>query len=202
MIRYYHREVQGGDARKRAINKCGHISNKLRYVRAMFPDAKFVHIVRDCLPVVASWMAIMDEQMGQVLYWPETAFPCFWVLPAPAHADRAQVFRNDRRVYPGGGQDILVDYWRETNRNIPIQLADTPEQLYTVRYEDLCQDPAGTLHRIFEFCELGAIEPNIRDDYGREVGDQNEKFRSILGEAEIRRYLERARDVRDQFGYR
>lgn len=201
MTAYYVRDVLAGDRRRRVINKCPHLSNKLRYVRAIFPDARFVHIVRDCLPVVASWMEIMKEQPGQVLYWPDTEFPCFWVMPAPAGVDREQAFRHEARVYPGGGARCLVDYWRITNRNIPAQLTDTPELLLTIRYEDLCARPRETLHRIARFCELPEFAGDIKDDYGRALGSANDKFKRQMAEAQMREYLGRADDVRRQFGY-
>lgn len=77
MHRYYAHEVLGEKRGVRVLNKCPHLSNKLRYVRAIFPDACFVHIIRDCAPVVRSWEKIMEVQPGLVLYWPDTEYPCF-----------------------------------------------------------------------------------------------------------------------------
>ena len=61
MHRYYFEEVLCGDTKKKVLNKPPHLSNKLDYLLGIFPDAKIVHIIRDCGPVVASWVAIMDQ---------------------------------------------------------------------------------------------------------------------------------------------
>lgn len=201
MHRYYLEDVAGSDPQRRVLNKCPHLSNKLRYVRAIFPRARFVHIVRDCLPVVASWMEIMREQPGQVLHLPPTEYPCLWVLPAPADDLRERVFRHETTCYPGGGVHVLTDYWRLTNHNIPRQLAGDHSALHTVRYEDLCADPQAVLAKIFAFCELPPWEGSTEDDYGRQVDSKNDKFKQQMDGAFIADCLARAADVRAEFGY-
>lgn len=203
MHRFYREDVLGGDRKRRVLNKCGHLSNKLRYVRRIFPDAKFVHIVRDCLPVVASWVVIMQQQKEQVLYWPDSPYPCFWVMPAPKGPGREAVFAREDRIYPGGGILRLVDYWTETNRNIPKQLEDRPDQLLTLKYEDLCADPKKTLARIWDFCELPQADFAPKDASGQDVNRTfHTKYLEVLTEQQIREFNERARDVRAMFGYR
>ena len=59
MSSYYYNDVLSKDLSKRVVNKCPHLVNKVRYVREIFSDAKFVHIVRDCVPMVGSWIDIM-----------------------------------------------------------------------------------------------------------------------------------------------
>ncbi len=181
---YYIQHVLRGSVRQRVLNKCPHLSNKLRYVREIFPDAKFVHIVRDYVAVVSSLRRMMEEQSQQLLYWPGADDACLWILPAPKDIDRTTAFRNNKSIYPGGGTIALADYWNRTNLNIVAQLADTPDQLLTVRYEDLCGDPGTTLREICDFCELPRfreipkakfnrpIESNLNEKHIREFGDQ------------------------------
>lgn len=198
MTSYYYKDVIKQDTTKRVVNKCPHLSNKLKYVRAIFPDAKFVHIIRDCLPVISSWIKIMENaQPHQVLYWPETEFPCFWVFPAPSYADREVVFANEDRNFPGKGVARLVDYWSVVNQNIPIQLSSSPEQLLTVRYEDLCANSLETLNRVCDFCEISAfpeVPLEINPGY-------NEKYKTHLTKNQIDKFLDRARTTRSCFGY-
>lgn len=201
MHRYYAEAVLKGRQGLRVLNKCPHLSNKLRYVRAIFPDARFVHIVRDCPPVVRSWERIMEEQPGVVLYWPETDYPCFWVLPAELTAPRERVFRNERRMYPGGGSGVLASYWAETNRNIPRQLADAPDALLTVRYEDLCARPAEVLDHIRTFCDLAPFAFPLEDDYGRPVADRGIADAATVISDPDEGIRARVSLVREQFGY-
>jgi len=198
MTAHYNRNVLKKDTSKRVVNKCPHLSNKLRYVHAIFPDAKFVHIIRDCLPVVSSWIKIMDDQPHQVLYWPETEFPCFWVFPAPPGGYRTEVFRNEDRIFPGKGVAILADYWSEINRNIPIQSSSFSAQLLTVKYEELCEKPLQTLQRICDFCEIKhfkVIPINVHKNL-------NHKYKSQLPPKQIDEFLRRSDETRALFGYR
>ena len=201
MHRYYHEDVLGGDGSKRVLNKCPHLSNKLRYVRAIFPDAKFIHIIRDCLPVVSSWIKIMETQPHLVLYLPDDEYPCHWVLPAPPDGERETVLRRHGRIFPGGGVERLVDYWSIVNRNIPLQLLDTPGQLLTVRYEDLCADTAETLRRICRFCEIPSFD-EIPEEISIDVTlNNNEKYKTHLTEEQITAFLKRSEVTRSMFGY-
>jgi len=204
MHKYYFSEVFRGDSAKRVLNKCPHLSNKLRYVRAIFPDAVFIHVVRDCLPTVFSWIKMMQTQKDLVLHWPSTEFPCFWVMPAEGGGDsRARMFRHEGSLYPGGGVDRLVDYWIETNRNIPRQLADTPSQLLTIRYEDFISDPLSELNRAAEFCELDELFTQVPESLtcGPIESERNAEYNNALGADRIARWMEMAVDVRRQFGY-
>jgi hypothetical protein len=198
MTSYYHDDVLSGNGSKSVLNKNPHLSNKLRYVRGIFPDAQFVHIVRDCLPVVSSWIEMMDHaQPYQLFYLPKTEYPCFWVLPAPEKGARGAIFRKEDRIYPGGGEAMLIDYWSKVNRNIPIQLWDSPEQLLTIKYEDLITNSLETINRVCEFCEIpGFSEVPV------EINPTcNEKYREKLTQMQKLEFLERSHITRTLFGY-
>ena len=197
MHRYYSTEVLNGRLDARIVNKCPHMSNKLRYVRSIFPDARFVHIIREPVAVVASWVNVLKAVPELLIYWPETEYPCFWVMEAGDVRERGASLSRESRLYPGGGLLRLADYWAEVNANIPRQLADAPEQLLTLHYEDLIADPAQTLRHITDFCDLDPfatvgvdIEP-----------DRNSLRRPLLTEADVAGIRERTRATAEQFGY-
>jgi hypothetical protein len=198
MTSYYRDDVLSGNGSKRVLNKNPHLSNKLRYVRGIFPDAKFVHIIRDCLPVVSSWIQVMEHaQPHQVLYFPQTEYPCHWILPAPRNRARRAIFEKEDRMYPGGGAAMLVDFWATVNRNIPLQLWDSPQQLLTVKYEDLAVNSLETLNRICEFCEI----PSFTDVPLQIDPACNEKYKKHLTEGQIVDFLQRSCATRTLFGY-
>ena len=151
----HYRGVLGDRAEKRVINKCPHLSNKVRYVRAIFPDARFVHIVRDPVAMVASWVNIMGLVPDLAIYWPDVPFPCLWVY------DRNDALLEDKepdRFYPGQGLLRFADYWSAINAGIPLQAANFQDQLLTIRYEDLIAEPVATLRQITDFCQLEAFQ--------------------------------------------
>ncbi len=196
MHRYYREEVLRDQAGKRVVNKCPHLSNKLGYVQAIFPDARIIHLVRDPVAMTASWINIMSLVPDLTLYWPETAFPCLWVLPRKGDLTDAVLARNDR-FYPGGGLLRFADYWNAINGGIPIQATPFASQVLTVRYEDLIGRPDETLRTITDFCD---IEPFAASPVTIDTG-RNKLRRSLLSEEEVAEIRRRTRDVALGHGY-
>jgi len=197
MHEYYAQEVLKDHRGKRVINKCPHLSNKLGYVLKIFPTAKIVHIVRDCVPVVASWVKIMEVQDRLVLNLPHGDNSCFSVAEAPKWGDRNEIFKNEPRYYPGGGIDILAEYWERTNTMIPLQMKGKESQLITLRYEDLVQEPLKELNRIFSLCELDPINELPLEIHK----DNNRKYLDVLTKEQITRFNDITKKTRSQFGY-
>jgi hypothetical protein len=195
MHRHYASSVLRGDLSRRVLNKCAHLSNKLRYVRAIFPDALFLHIVRDPLAMVASWVKVMQAYPELLLYWPQAEYPCFWVLPATGAV--REVLKRDPRFYAGGAPLMLADYWSEVNANIARQLSDAPGQLLTVRYEDLVARTGDALGKIAHFCDL-RTPPTRRPEI---LERRNALYRDLLTDADVRAIRERTRAVAETFGY-
>jgi len=152
---YYRRDVLGMSIGKRVINKQPHLSNKLRYLLGIFPDAKIIHIVRDCQPMVASWLAMMDSHPGLTIYWPkDEPYPCFWLLPKPSSPLAERVIAQHPCFFPGGGAALFADYWLKVNQGIPDQMLGREQQLITIKYEDLVADPRAVLSKLVQYSEL------------------------------------------------
>lgn len=76
---------------RHVVTKNPHLANKIGLVHACFPEARFVHIIREPMAVVASTKLRFIEQDGArinpwgvrfVQYWPETDdLPCWWTVP-------------------------------------------------------------------------------------------------------------------------
>jgi hypothetical protein len=154
MHEHYWQNVLQMNRKKRVLNKQPHLSNKLDYVLGIFPDAKIIHIIRDCQPMVASWMAIMKGHPSLLVYWPEEEHPCLWLLPKPENPVTLGCISRHERFYPGGGAKLWIDYWCKTNTGIEPQMKGRLQQLLVIRYEDLIVKPQIVLNKIAEFCEL------------------------------------------------
>jgi hypothetical protein len=197
MHRYYVNNVLRRRIVGRVLNKCPHISNKLRYVRAIFPDARFVHIIREPVAVVASWVKVMETVPNLVLYWPDSDYPCFWVFEAGGNRDNSARFARENRIFPGGGLLHLADYWTQVNGNIPRQLSDAPGQLLSIRYEDLVANSDQVLRKVTDFCSLQPFpDVPIAIQPGR-----NQAYRSLLTNAQLESIGTRCQPVAEQFGY-
>lgn len=153
---------------------------RIRYLRAIFPDALFVHVRRDGRAVATS--------LCKVDWW-----------SGEGHWGWGPLSDEDRRAYTDSGCHELVLaalYWKvlmghldEARSHVP------PEQLLQVRYDALVADPAGTLTRIRQFAGLSphpTFEARVRatpmtsDDtrWRRAVTDEERGLlERVLGEA-------------------
>ena len=192
---YYWEGVLGRNTCKRVLNKQPHLSNKLGYVLGIFPDARIIQIVRDCQPVVASWIAVMGQHPSLTVYWPQERFPCFWLFERPRSTAAASAIERHGRFFPGGGEALWVDYWVKVNLGIEEQMRDSTDQLCVVRYEDLVSAPQQVLDAMCRFCGLEShpfrfdhIEQGTEK---RHVALLTDSLRSQIGNrtAKARRYF-------------
>jgi hypothetical protein len=120
---------------KRIVLKSPTHTARIRTLLEVFPDARFVHIVRDPLVLFPStvrlWKSLSQVQGLQVPNQVDT-----WL--------ESNVLETFVRMYERFEQDRDL---------IP------PDRLVDVRYEDLVADPVGQLRRIYNTIELGDFEP-------------------------------------------
>ena len=151
--------------RQRIVDKYPEMVYRLEWLRALFPDARFVLLVRDGWSVCRS-IATLSSRMrvaraGEIHDW--------W-----GANDRKWNFLVDELV---GGDPGLACHREEIRRSASphdraalewalamregYQAARTdPDRLFTLRYEQLCAEPGETLRRLLEFCQL-APDPGL-----------------------------------------
>lgn len=111
--------------KKRIASKTPHLSTEFATFHRWFPQAKFIHVLRDCRAVTASllqqrWIDLTDAKSGLV-----------WYCRDAAGASR---------------------YWRHILETSQREEALIPKSHYhTIRYEELVADPETTLKAMFEF---------------------------------------------------
>jgi LPS sulfotransferase NodH len=131
------RNVNYQDPRRIVLKSPPHTA-RVRVLREMFPDAKFVHITRDPYVVFPSTVNL----------WTQLNKRHGLQHPQPVGLDE-YVFDNFERMY----------------RRFELDRATIPEShLVDVRYEDLIQDPVAQVARVYEQLELGGfdeLEPKL-----------------------------------------
>jgi hypothetical protein len=134
-MRVYRRFLQAltFKKQKRLLLKCPPHTARLPVLRRMFPDARFVHIVRDPFAVIPStlrlWRTVF-ESLG---------------LQKPTFAGlEAFVFANFERLYA----------CLEEDRHLV-----KPNRFHELRYEDLVADPVGQVRSIYERLDVADFEP-------------------------------------------
>ena len=118
---------------KRIVLKSPPHTARIEVLLELFPDARFVHIVRNPYKVFAStvnlWKRLYE---GQGLQKP----------------------RNE------GIEEFVLDTYVRMNKKLDQTRGLVhPSRFYEMRYEDLVADPVAQIRRLYEHLELGDFEP-------------------------------------------
>jgi hypothetical protein len=144
-----------------------------------FPDAKFVHVVRDGRAVTSSWL-----QMG---WWDGYLGPERWYLgPLPEAYQRDWEDSGKSFVVLAGlGWRLLMDAAQEARLRVPAG------SWLDVRHEDLMNDPRGQLGLVLEFLGLDWT-PRFESGFARHhiAPSRGRSWRHDLSHEQIRQ-LER-----------
>ncbi|MBY0527151.1 MAG: sulfotransferase [Gemmataceae bacterium] len=105
---------------------------RIKILLEMFPDARFVHIVRNPYPVFAS----MQKTLAAM--WNRTS------LQSPP--------------FPGRDEFILATYPLLMDRLEAGRRLVDPSRFHELRYEDLVLDPIGQVQAVYEHLDLGGFE--------------------------------------------
>ena len=128
---------------KRLVLKSPSHTGRIRILSEMFPDARFIHLVRDpdsIFPSARRLWSALDEMQG---------------LQLPRHESLDDyVFGAFERMYRG------FDRQRESI---------DPTRICEVRYEDLVRDPISQVRTIYEKLDLGDFE-HVREKLEEYVG--------------------------------
>jgi hypothetical protein len=141
MATYFRKKVvavQNAWGRPRFANKNLQNSFRVRLLNATFPDAKFIHIIRDGRAVAFSLLnkKEVDRAMSPILL----------VGFKDILQDKYQYERSE-----------LYNYglaWKEYVTKAREASAVGQHRYYEVRYEDLVREPYNELRKIIDFCEL------------------------------------------------
>lgn len=131
-LRYFFQIIAMRRPGKRIVVKTPQHLGRLRVLQEMFPEARFVHIVRDPYKVFPSTMKLWKSlykfqsfQMAKCEGLEEYVFQCFERLYSQFERDRANI---------------------------------DPNRLYEIRYEDLVANPAESLESLYAKLELGDFD--------------------------------------------
>jgi hypothetical protein len=152
-------------------------TGRLGLLRELYPDAKFIHIVRDPRSLFPSTMKLwrsLDQIQG---------------LQRPITDDQLEpfVFRCLRRMYNSfdRGRDGLTD-----------------SQIIDVKYEDLARDPLNVVSTIYRQLDLGdfdIVKSKILEKTNSQVEYKTNRF---LKDTDLeKRILHEWRDYASRYGY-
>jgi len=136
----------------RFLNKSPALLTEALLLQDLFPDAKFVHLVRDGRMVANSLIKLYKLQREQDLKvdhpmfkdQPFVPYPRVPGLPEAAGQWGLEDIRTTATVW-----DSAIKYVNAVKPQL--------NNFFEVRYEDVCASPREQLERVFEFCELPAL---------------------------------------------
>lgn len=161
---------------KRLVLKSPPHTCRIKILQEMFPDAIFIHIIRDPFVVFPStvhlWKALYEKQGLQ------------------------------RPKFRGLEEYVFETYLRMYNKLEETRHLVDPSRFYELRYEDLVRDPIEQMRTLYEHLQLGDFDrvlPRLESYLESVSGYETNKY-ELTGEqrAEIRR---RWSSVIERYGY-
>ncbi len=144
------------------------------YLLKAFPDARFIHVVRDGRAVVNSIM--------QIDFWEGWKGTKGWRGLDMTPSQKQRWDASGQSFVTLGAMELadMLDAMRTATPFVPA------EQFLEIRYEDLCDDPTGIFSKVTDFCEL-----DYTTDFNTSVIDfgfrnTNDKWRRDLTELQQR----------------
>jgi omega-hydroxy-beta-dihydromenaquinone-9 sulfotransferase len=141
------------DPRRLVLKSPPHTA-RVPVLRAVFPEARFVHIVRDPYVVFASTVNL----------WKSMSRRHGLQTPRDERVIREKVFHEFRVIY---------DRLEEAKPAIP------PGHFHEVRYEELVQDTPGEMRKVYEALGLGGFDdyrPRLEEYLRKQAGYETNKY--------------------------
>lgn len=150
--------------KKRFLGKQTTNNQHIRLIHTVFPDAYFVHIIRDGRAVASSLYAVS--------WWPETKI--WWLGLKPYEWEAI------------GEEPIALcalQWWHDVDE-IRQNRSLFAERYLEIRYEDLVADPTGTIDDILRFCGIREVV-EFRQRLPQNLKNMNYKWRAQLCDKQI-----------------
>ena len=162
---------------------------RIGYLKEIFEDARFVHIVRDGRAVASSLL--------HVDFWQGWKGPHGWRAGLLSSEDQAAWEGYDRSFTALAGLE-----WRIQMRAIDAarQVLE-PGQFLEIRYEDFCRQPWETCRRVLEFADLPETPGFEREVRAEPIRDMTNRWRGDLTQAQQDLLDDLLREDLPRYGY-
>ena len=165
--------------KSRFVNKAPQNSMRLYAIQKIFPDAKFINVVRDPRPVVASMMKRFDD---------EGEFTMGFPIANKINFDELSQIEKWASKYKQV-TEYIYEFFKKQNI----------ENFLTVEYDAIIRDPEGLLEAIYE--HLGVEEYIFPDGFTLKINGSKpvecpEEFRDYL----VQKYSESIKILATKYG--
>jgi hypothetical protein len=166
--------------KSRFVSKCPNNSLKIEYFNEIFPDAIFIHIVRDGRAATSSLLKMQERKD----YFRGVKPPGWRELYGRPSIEQCAL-----------QWKMTVEYIRESARSLPA------ERYIEIRYEDFMEKPVETLISVGEKCGLSWDRAYLTELVS-DVQSRNYKWRENLTRSQIETINELSGDLLAQLGYK
>lgn len=145
---------------------------RITYLKGCFPDAKFIHVIRDGRAVANSIL--------NVSFWWGWRGPQNWRW-GELSREYNQEWEDHQRSFVALAAiqwKILMDATEETKKSIPA------DDFLEIKYEDLCDDPLTTFKTAAEFSELDWTPKFEKEIKKQKIKNTNHKWQAELTEGQ------------------
>ena len=152
--------------RPRFVNKNPQHCTRVRILNRIFPDAKFIHIIRDRTAVACSTFHTSSKDPPSDLYFSslrEKIFPLLGDKYSSGTLSETELYKLAR--------DMLVSKAREAK-------AFGSDRYYEISYEELVAEPREKINEVLGFCELGSYQDF--EDRLPDIRNENLKWENML----------------------
>jgi hypothetical protein len=146
---------------ERFLAKYPRLSFRMDWIDAVFPDALFIHILRD-------WRAVVNSTLNRRRAR-ETRSSKWYGLRIPGWQEMGDVPR----------EIVAGRQYRLATKAIEEEAPRFDGRFTTVRYADLCAEPLATMQALVDFCDL-PWTPEFEDGLPRDLVSANHKWRETL----------------------
>lgn len=162
---------------------------RIGYLKEIFDDARFVHIVRDGRAVASSLL--------HVDFWRGWQGPQGWRAGLLSPEDQAAWEGYDRSFTALAGLE-----WRIQMRAIEAaRRALGADQFLEIRYEDFCREPWETCRRVLQFADLPESPGFERAVRAEPIRDMSNRWRGDLTQAQQELLDDLLREDLPRYGY-
>ena len=153
--------------KSRFISKCPRNGLRMSFLHAIFPDARFIHLIRDGRAVCQSLLERRTIDNGDLNVW--------WDVKPPG-------WKEMEALPP---LESVAAQWQAVVKLVTEFGSVLPNSQYMeIRYESFTQDPAALLQQVAEFCGF-EWEATDLERASSGVRSQNHKWRERFTDAEI-----------------
>ena len=184
--RYYRKAVENClrlYGKPRFLSKCPRNGLRMGFLQAIFPDARFVHLVRDGRAVGQSILE-RRKRSGNIRAWWDVK-PEGW------------------RTWEAEDPVVAVAHqWNQVILQMQQAAAGLPAGQYLeVRYEDLVTDPMAFLGRVCDFCDVRWPTDQMAAAVAG-LENRNDKWAKVFTPSEVERMMAIMGPTMARFGYR